>query len=47
MPFFYKLYIKTTENSMEPIEIMKRPAAYASGYENTPTEAQGRYAGKS
>ena len=21
---------------MDPIEIMKRPAAYASGYENTP-----------
>ena len=27
---------------MDPIEIMKRPAAYASGYENTPTEAQVR-----
>ena len=27
---------------MNPIEIMKRPAAYASGYENTPTEAQAR-----
>lgn len=27
---------------MDPIEIMKRPAAYASGYENTPTEAQAR-----
>ena len=27
---------------MKPIEIMKRPAAYASGYENIPTEAQAR-----
>ena len=27
---------------MNPSEIMKRPAAYASGYENTPTEAQAR-----
>ena len=28
---------------MNPLEIMKRPASYASGYENTPTEA-GNYA---
>ena len=27
---------------MNPIEIMKRPAVYASGYENTPSEAQNR-----
>ena len=27
---------------MNPIEIMKRPAAYASGCENTPTKAQAR-----
>ena len=25
-----------------PLEIIKRPAAYASGYENIPTEAQDR-----
>ena len=27
---------------MNPLDIMKAPAAYASGYENTPTAAQAR-----
>lgn len=27
---------------MTPLEIMKRQAAYARGYENTPVEAQNR-----
>ena len=30
------------ENIMESLEIMKRQAPYASGYENTPTEWQNR-----
>ena len=27
---------------MDPLEIMKRPAAYVSGYENTPAKEQAR-----
>ena len=27
---------------MNALDIMKRPAAYVSGYENTPTEEQDR-----
>lgn len=27
---------------MNPIDLMKRPAAYACGYENAPAEAQRR-----
>lgn len=34
--------IKKENMNMEPIEIMKRQAAYANGYENIPTEAQNR-----
>ena len=29
-------------NTMNALDIMKRPAAYVSGYENTPTEEQNR-----
>lgn len=29
---------------MNPIDLMKRPAAYACGYENAPVEAQRRAA---
>ena len=28
------------QNSMNPLDIIKKPAAYANGYENTPTAAQ-------
>ena len=29
-------------NTMNTLDIMKHPAAYVSGYENTPTEEQNR-----
>lgn len=35
-------YLGKENTNINPLEIMKRPAAYASGYENTPTKEQNR-----